>query len=300
MNNRQIAKNSMYKKMLVFFANPNNSNTWANFPRITAEISNFTAQNTQLDAYIQQHAQDTTGVTSTKNNAYTAMVNKTVAMAQKAYVWAIDTNNTPLEVVFDVKKSNFHSIVESIALAQVKNIRDAIATNVTSMTTVNLQPGDVSDLSATIQDFEGTIGTPGAAQNTKSTAVSAIETLMHPMDESLDLIERLIISQYNDASPNVVKEFLLNRHIDSLPVHHSGIHAHITDFNTNANLQGALLSITDAGKTTTADINGIAEIIKVKAGDYNVTLSMAGYLTQTIQVTILKGKIATVEVGLKK
>lgn len=221
-------------------------------------------------------------------------------LAKKGYVWAVDTQNNEMAFLFDITKSTFHHVVESIALAQVKNIRNAINANVGNMSSVNMNSTDEADLDAAIAAYVNTVGTTGAMQSNIATGTQAIEALMHPIDASLDIIEKLTLAQYSDTHVDMVKEFLLNRHIDSLPTHHSGVHVHVTDFATQANLQGAILSIDGTGKTSTTDINGIAEIIKVKNGDYNVTISLAGYISQTIQVAILRGKVTALDVALKK
>ena len=105
MNHHQIEKNGMYKKMLIFFANPINVAVWTTFTRLTAEITKFVAYNTTLTNYMQQHHANIKGVTQAKNDAFIAMVNIVVNKAQKASVWALDTNNANLVEIFDIQKS---------------------------------------------------------------------------------------------------------------------------------------------------------------------------------------------------
>jgi predicted ATP-grasp superfamily ATP-dependent carboligase len=107
-----------------------------------------------------------------------------------------------------------------------------------------------------------------------------------------------MISSYSAAHPDMIKEYLLNRNIDKLPTHHSGVSAHITDATTGADLEGATLAVN--GKTTTSDIDGIAEIVKVKPATYNVTVSLAGYASQTMKITIVRGKVTELEIKLVK
>jgi len=90
----------------------------------------------------------------------------------------------------------------------------------------------------------------------------------------------------------------LNRNIEKLPTHHSGISAHITDAATGKDLEGATLAVN--GKTSTSDIDGIAEIIKIKPDTYNVTISLTGYAPQTMKITIERGKVTELEVKMAK
>jgi hypothetical protein len=247
---------------------------------------------------MQQHHADIKGVTTTKNDAFMAMVLLIVSKAQKAYVWAIDTANDNLAEIFDIQKSDFTGIAEANAYAKIKNVRDALSANIASMASVQLVAADVTAVNAAITAYEKTIGTTGAAQSHKTEGTQGIETLMHPIDKSLGIIDNLMISSYSAAHPDMIKEYLLNRTVDKLPTHHSGVSAHITDATTGADLEGATLAVN--GKTTTSDIDGIAEIVKVKPATYNVTVSLAGYATQTMKITIERGKVTELEIKMTK
>ena len=298
MNHHQIEKNGMYKKMLIFFANAGNSAVWATFTRLVSEIANFVALNNALSAYMQQHHADIKGVTTTKNDAFIAMVTIIVNKAQKAFVWALDTANANLIEIFDVQKSDFTGISETKAFNQIKNIRDALSTNVAAMASVQLTAADVTAVNAAITAYQNTIGTTGAAQAHKTEGTHGIDTVMHPIDKSLSIIDKLMVSSYSASKPDMVKEYLANRALDKLPTHHSGISVHFTEAITGADLEGAILAVN--GKSTTSDIDGIAEIIKVKPATYNVTVSLAGYVSQTMKITIERGKVTELEVKLVK
>ena len=298
MNHRQIEKNGMYKKMLIFFANPINSAVWATFARLATEIDNFVSLNNSLSNYLQQHQADIKGVTQTKNDAFMAMVNIIVNKAAKAYVWATDTANANLMQIFDVQKSNFLSISETKAYNQIKNIRDALNDNIDWMESVQLTEDDVATVNDAITAYQNTIGTTGAAQTHKTEGTKGIDAVMIPIDKSLALIDKLIVSSYAASQPDIVNEYLANRALDKLPTHHSGISINITDAETGADLEGAILAVN--GKTATSDIDGIAEIIKIMPGTYNMSVSLASYATQILKTVIEKGKVTELDVKMIK
>ena len=298
MNHRQIEKNGMYKKMLIFFTNPVNSAVWATFTRLVNEIANFATLNTTLSNYMQQHHADIKGITKAKNDAFTTMVNIVVNKSQRAYVWALDTANNNLAHVFDINKTDFTDMPETTAFIKIKNVRDALTANIASMASVQLVAADITAMNAAITAYQNTIGTPNAAQAHKTEGTQGIENLMHPIDKSLGIIDNLLISSYSAAHADMVKEYLLNRSIDKLPTHHSGVHTLITDAATGAELEGAVLSVN--GKTTTSDIDGIAEIIKINPGTYNATISLTGYASQTMKIVIERGKVSILDVKLTK
>ena len=91
---------------------------------------------------------------------------------------------------------------------------------------------------------------------------------------------------------------MANRALEKLPTHHSGLSIHLTDAETGADLEGAILAVN--GKTDTSDIDGMAEIIKVKPGTYNMSITLAGYVTQTTKTVIEKGKLTELEIKMAK
>jgi hypothetical protein len=298
MNHHQIEKNGMYKKMLIFFADPINADVWAPFARLVTEIANFVLLNNSLSNYLQQHQADIKGVTQTKNGAFMAMVNSIVNKAAKAYVWAVDSSNANLMQIFDVQKSDFLSISETKAYNQIKNIRDALNDNIASMESVQLTEDDVAIVNDAITAYENTIGTTGAAQTHKTEGTKGIDAVIVPIDKSLALIDKLIVSSYTASQPDMVKEYMANRALDKLPTRHSGLSMHLTDAETGADLEGAILAVN--GKTTTSDIDGIAEIIKIMPGTYNMNVSLAGFATQTTKIVIEKGKVTELEIKMAK
>jgi len=298
MDHRQSEKNGMYKKMLLFFANPVNAAVWATFARLVTEITNFVALNNSLSTYLQQHQADIKGVTQTKNDAFTAMVNIIVNKAAKAYVWAVDTANANLIEIFDVQKSDFDHISETKAYNQIKNIRDALSANIASMASVQLAAADVTAVNAAITAYQNTIGTTGAALTHKTEGTKAIDAVMVPIDKSLVLIDKLIVSSYTATKPDMVKEYLANRAIDKLPTRHSGLSIHVTDAETGTDLEGAILAVN--GKTAISDIDGMAEIVKITPGTYNLSVTLASYAPQTSKTVIEKGKVTELDVKMIK
>lgn len=300
MTNQQIAKNNMYKKLLAFFAIPANAAIWAAFARLVTEVANFVSLNGDLDKATQDQGKDTKGITTGKADAFNAMVKLTVEMSYKAYVWAVDNDNDELAEVFNVQLSDFDIVAGQIALDKVKNIRDGINANIGGMAPVNLLPADVTALDGLIAAYNAVKSAPEVAIGHKETSTDTIVDLFHEIDKSLGIISRLIISQYSTSHAGMVSDFKNNKHIDDLPTHHSGIHTHITNALTGEDLQGATLSIPAAGKTSVSNINGIAEIIKIKNGDYLVSVTMPGYLPQTFKTKIIRGKITSFEIKLSE
>jgi len=298
MNHHQTEKTSMFNKMLIFFANPLNTAIWANFPRLVKEIAHFISVFKLFSNYIQQHQADNLGVTTGKNDSFIAMINILVAKAQLAYVWADDEGDAKLSEIFDVQKSDFGGISAIKALTKVKNIRDLLQANITSLASLQLSEADITALNNAITSYENAVATIGTIKAHKTAGTQGIDTVMQPLNKSLDLIDYMIVNTYSESNPAMVNDYLLTRHIDKLPTRHNGISMHISDSVSKADLQGVTLTIN--GKSSTSDIDGLAEIIKIKAGSYMLTVSMNGYVSQEIKVVIERGKVSYYEIQLIK
>ena len=298
MNRYQTEKMNMYKKMLIFFASFLNKTVWATFKRLTDEIAKFEKLNTPLSNYVRQHHTDIKGITTSKKNAFTTMIILVVKKAKKAYVWAVDTDNDNLAQTFDVQKSDFLKISEYKAYIIVKNIRDTISANIDSMESVKLTVADVKDLNEAIKAYESNIDTAVTAKSQKTEGSIAMEDLLHPMDKNLDLIDNLMVSSYSNSHPDMVKEYFLNQNIDKLPTRQSGVSAVISDAVTGARLKGAMLTINS--KTAKSDLEGLAEIIKMKPGIYLGKVSHVNYATQDVWLVIERGKITEIRVKMVK
>jgi hypothetical protein len=286
----------MYKKLLIFFANPLHSIIWANFQRLVTEIASFASNNATLDSYLQEHPSDTKTATEIKNNAFDAMIRTLVSMAQTAYVWAIDTNNKPLISLFNITTSDINHLAESSALAKVKTIRDALAQNIASMGTVDLSSTDLNSLNTAIANYEETHGTKKATSSLKTAGNQGLFNHFAVIDSNLDIIDKLFINRYATTHSDLVNEYLINRNVEKWPTHHSSIHIHVTDAATGATISGAIMSIN--GKASTTDSQGIAEIIKIAQGNQKLTVMHSLYATQIINIVVLKGKALSIEVKM--
>jgi hypothetical protein len=300
MKSHQIAKNNMYNAMLVFFAKPANAAIWAAFARLVAEIANFVGLKSALDTYIAQQGLDTKGITTGKNADFNAMVEMTVDMASRAFVWAVDTANANLIQLFDIQLDDFDHIAQEVAYGKVQNIRNAINTNIGSLAPFELLPGDVTILDGLMAAYNTSKGTPVDAETDKEVATQSLAEQMHAIDTSLNLISRLLIPKYKLTNADMVKAFKIEKHIHDLPTQHSGVHMHITDADTAEAVEGALFTIPAAGKSAISDISGDADVIKIKAHIYHAFVTAPNYTPRTFKVTILRGKVVSFNVQLSK
>ncbi len=122
---------------------------------------------------------------------------------------------------------------------------------------------------------------------------------MVAIDRSLEVIDDLLVNAYKTSAAEMVLAYRSNRLINNSEVRHSGLLSTLTDAVTGAALEGAMMAIEALGKMAVTNIEGVASIVKMKWGRYHVVFSAEGYVEQTLTVTIERGRIGKVAVGMK-
>jgi hypothetical protein len=300
MNSKQTNKKNMFNKLLVFFADEKNKSVWAGFSRLVKEIENFMGLNKQIDDAATTQSGVTTGITAEKNEWRTKMALTLVRNARKARVWAHDTGNGELEAVFNVQKDDFLKGKEEVVLPHAKNVQKALEDNQGSLGDVSVTPDDIAESGKAIGNFEAALGTPGAAESETKSGTEELVKLFADADSSLDVIDDLLIHEYEDSNPALVETYKSNRVIDDIGVHHTGIHASVTYADTKDPAQGVTIKIVELNKSAVTDIKGEAEIIRCKAGDYHVDITGDSIAPQSQIIKMERGHIVKLVVAVVK
>ncbi|MBI5217410.1 MAG: hypothetical protein HY958_00575 [Bacteroidia bacterium] len=298
MEHWHTSKRNMYGKLLLFFSA--HAAIWANFNRLVTEIAAFVNKVTAFDKYVAQQQQQTKGITTDKETKFHTMKTLIVRYSRKARVWAADTGNETLQAVFDIRKTDFSKMPGKKAIARIKDVCDALNINIGSLAGYNVLPANITAISNAITAYENAANTPGAAKSLKKTGTAGIDTEMQTIDDSIAIIDDLLITEYEVGNADLVAEYHNSRRIDNIAVHHGGIKITATDADTGAELQGLEMEAEGTDKAALTAINGIGEITGIKNGDYYVNLTMKNYETQRIKVTIARGKITEQAVKMKK
>jgi hypothetical protein len=297
MTQREIAKNNMYKTVLIFLAGA--AASFAGFVRLLTEITNFTNLNGMLDKLIETQGEVLTGIAVDKDAELNTLMSITVKAARKGLVYANDQEDNKLAATFDVRVTDLTHLTETAAVQRIQAIYTALNNNAAALAAgYNVQEEDITAIADGISTFTGEQQEPGAAIGNRKAAHINMLKIMKQIDTSLTTLDDLIESEYEDTNDDLYEEYLAAREINNDGIRHSGIKATMLDSGTGAGVQGGIFAIAELKKSVVSDINGLAAMIKVTAGTYYATFSATGYVTQTIKVTIERGKIATMTVNM--
>ena len=294
MDKFQTSKVNMYTAMGLFFIKF--GTVFIGYLQLLTEISGFTTANNSLQGDIEKQGLDVGGVVIAKNKLLLAAIKRTVKAARKARVWAVNTGNETLMVEFDVYISTFEHLTQITALNKLISINASLNTNILSLTNYKVIAADVTAITTAITAAQASIGTPKQAHVTKTVATAQIVTDIDTCDGFLDLIDDLLISEYEDTHTEMVKEYLLSRELQPIGAHPTGLLATSKDAETNALLQDVEVTIVEVKKSGRSNISGVVEIEHMKPGKYHVTFVKPGYVTNTVIVDFLQGKMQSIGV----
>ena len=273
MNSKQTNKKNMYNKLLVFFAA--NASVWAAFTRLVDEIMHFGKLNKKIDDAANLQGGVTTGITGGKNELRKKMATLLVRNARKARVWAHDAGNFEAEAIFNVQKDDFTLGKEEESITHARVVQKALEDNAANLGAVNVSSSDISDSGKSIDNFETALGTPGAAEGKKKAGTETLVELFDAADTSLDLIDDLLIHEYEESNPLLVEEYRNDRKIDNIGIHHTGLMATVVLAGTKTPVKGVKMTIVELAKAAESDIKGLTEIVGCKPGEYHVKFTGA-------------------------
>ena len=289
MTKGQTAKVNMYIAVLLFFAKY--EETLAAFLQLVSEITDFTGSYNDLQLEIGKQKLKISGVVGTKETALETAIKLLVRSARKARVWAVKSGNETLAAEFDVQISTFNDMTQSVVLNSLTTINAALHNNIASLTDYRVLAADVTAITNAIAVATDSIGTPKQAITTRAVATDQIAIEIMACDAILELIDDLLIPEYEDSNHVMVHEYHFSRAISSLGSHATGLKATVTNSETGALLETALVTIVELSRSTETDVNGIGLISRIKPDTYHVTCTLDGYVAFETIIDFVLGKM---------
>ncbi len=289
MNKTQKSSVSMYVTMGIFFLKF--ATSFTGFLQLIEEITGFSTAVNKLDEDIASQGLNISGLTTSKNLLIIKAIKLVVKSARKARVWAVKSQNETLMARFDITVSEFSHLSQTEVLNVLTAITSDLSANIASLTAVKVVAADITAITNAIEAASLSIGTPTQAIITKIVATQQVASDIEKCNSFLYLIDDLIIPEYEDSKPEMVAEYRQSRLLQTIGAHHTGLNATCLDAITKEILEGVLVTIVELSKSKLSDIDGIAEIEKMKPGKYHVLFTFKAYEDYSVIVDFHMGKI---------
>lgn len=300
MNKRQVVKNNMYSKMLIFFSNTDNSSIWAGFTVLADIIILFVSKKAILDKYIIQQQLKITGITKDKSNKLLKAELLAVQLSRKAKVWAKKTENITLQSLFDLPISKLTEMAATESIAKMNEIISALNKNAAALIAYKITALNRSDLAALITSSDNLLGTPGAAKANTKAGTAGIAKLMNELNGILNDIDDLMIAEYEETENDMLKTYINSRKTNKAGNFATSIIATIVEEGSEDAIEKIGMHIKELNKFSTSNIEGIAMMERFVAGTYHIIFSGEGYITQTIILKINRGKKSRIIIEMIK
>ena len=303
MTKTQTAKFSSYNRIVAFLLAY--TSTFAGLTRLLLSATQFKAAFTALKLLIPTStAIKSSPATITKNKDFSDMIDDIVSLASRAYLFAVDTDSETLLSTFQVEKSTFHPLTEPEKISLAQNILVELNTNsVALIAGYDIAAPELTAVGLAITAAQDQIAAPSTIIGNNKTATDNIEAAFVLVDIKIELLEKAIFGKFKTgafANPSLISNFSnAKRLIES--TRHTVLIATIASI-TGVPIEGVLVKITfdTETKEATTNISGVAEVEQFVGGTYNVTYSLAGYITQIIATKFILGETTTSAIVLLK
>ncbi|MEO8762576.1 MAG: carboxypeptidase-like regulatory domain-containing protein [Bacteroidia bacterium] len=289
MNKQQSQKVNMIDASVAVLNTPANKVIWNTNAVFTAAMASINSNMAALNSADSTRMASSVSFTATKEQTKANLIAATMLHAAAGKGYAASVNNTSLKTICSISESSLVKSADSNLGNMCMNIYNAVQPFIGSMAAWSVNATTLANLNTTITTFAGLVGTPVgqiSVQNAAAMAIDAqIEIIYGILRDTIDTL----MAQYK-----VNHATFYNAYFAAREVHHTGVH-HSTTFEGfvykigGAALEHAQVVLSVAGNELRkhfTDASGHYKFTRLHLGSYTLTVSVAGYITQTKTITI--------------
>jgi len=255
---------------------------WSSNTAVAAIVATFRSHLTALNVNDTLQKTISTGITQTKEETKTAMMNAAILTANGGKAYATVTSNTNLAAQMSHSKTEIKEATDTDADDICQNIHDNINPFVANTVAYGVSATTQTNLQNAINAFSALIGKP--RQQIGIVAHATITITQHFAAANALLKNQLdtILMQYQSSNAPFYNEFMSARTIVDIGHRHTVIlKGFIYDTHNHA-LSGVTISLTgNASHHKITDATGKYNFRRLHTGTYILTISKSGYVTQT-------------------
>ena len=279
-----------------------NEETCALLPPFSKVREEMLANNTSLNKYTPIKTINGKGVTKEKGTLKTEVATEVNSICKMTTSYAVTTGDKALANSVKYRTSDVIRLKDSEVLGLVNGL--------VSVITPLLDKPEFKDYTIT-QDtlkrvtdlataFDNSIGEANIIDSNTSIAGKNIDSILKDIRGNVTQFN-LLIDWFENNHPDFVTGYRTAAAIDQTGIHHSGVRGIITNSLTGELVEDAtvILQGKKNTKSTLSGEDGDFEISKFRAGKCKLIISTPGYDSQTIPVTILRGKILQFSISLE-
>jgi len=285
-------QNDQYKMLeLVEFHFNNNASVWsANV--LMADVKNaLSAKLVEINVAFGLQIKKTTGATKGKSSLRADLEEKgfRLTTALKTYA-SLNPDGKHLDKRLFIAKSAFVLFREAELLVTVENLNGAAAEIIGALQPYGITQATLDELMAARTAFLEMAVVPGEIFSARKEATQAIATLLR---EAIGLLKSQmdgLVELLRPAEPEFAQNYFNDRRTRQTA--HRKLSLSITTMDAGANvpLAKANIEVVGHGIKRVSNKNGHNKVRNLKEGYYSLSVSRAGFVPQTIPITVISGQ----------
>jgi len=227
------------------------------------------------------------GITMTKAQTKTAMVNIAFAHVSAGRAYATATSNTALKQTLHYTLSALEKAKDNDAFADCQAIHDAVSPYIASMTSYGATATTLGTLQTDISNFGALIGKPRSQISARAATTKTVKQLIIACRElNKDTLDPLM-EQFKTSSSVFYEEYHTSRIIVNVGTHKETFLEGVVTDGTNPIIK-ATVKVTGTKKKKVTTKNGKFRFMKLQPQKYTVTATAQGYVNFSENVMLTK------------
>lgn len=281
--------------------------------RLHVEASNYLAHFNEVSHIVNTQTKYHTLFITEQKKTFDKMVLTIVGICKVAFVWAKDTQQYTLKDIFNVSPILFKKKTAKEALAHVRHLYNLLSIyKEILIAQYGIQQIQLDDALQLMIDFESLIKPNDDIKSGRLHLVRLFQ-IMDDHIENLTCLLHVVPNTTNGKINAPSTEETITYPFPPTLLHAyqlalqpvvigkiTGIRVGFSDSITQLPLENACIHIPHIKKQAYSNTNGIAEIIKMQFGTYEIEFSASGYITKKICLKIERGKLLELAITLDK
>ncbi len=290
MTHKQSLKIAMLLRIVLFFKK--NKTILDTFIFLAGIIDKFQDAYTSIEPILEQQAADTTGLTKTKEQALTDVLEVLIPMCRKAFAWAKVKKNQELIALFNVHSYDFDLVSPGQNdYTLISNLITGLTSNEKPLEEVNITKLNVDAASALADIFKSTLGIPQKAKKDTKAATVSLDEELTELTELEEICYDLIVNEYNVTNHEMVLTYIASRRIGNSTKTHTDLTFSVyADEAKTLPVKDAAVSLLDRNRMEITDYQGNGEIIQFKGGDLSLMVKAESYSDKLFPFHIKSGQ----------
>ena len=267
----------------------------------SAEVNLFFKNNNQLIALVP--VKDVTGegiITGEKGNLKVMVATLANTICTRVAAYAKKIGDTKLETTIYNRTSAIIRLKDAAVLGFVTRLVSNVTPllNNADFQAYSVTQNMLDTLTKTTVDFNNSIGKAAIAQSNNSYTSRAINDILKNIRSNVVQFN-LLLNFFGEDYPAFVDGYRKASTVTNTGIRHNGIEGVVKNLSTGDPVKGVIITGEGKNKMVSTNAKGEYKLNRLKTGSMLITIAAPGYDSQTITVTIIRGKILELNVNLQ-